>query len=492
MASMAQRLAVAVKAAVGIFSDRASREAQQLLMGLWPASIGDPPTRGARERLAAYADMPWVYALADKVAFAMASVPWTLSAVKRRGAERATRVKAVQYAGLRERTAALVQLRRAGELVDIEEHPMLDLLDAGNALMTGLAVRKVTALHWDLEGEAFWMKERGPGGVPIRAWPMPPDWVRSTPTPRVRTYRVAFRGWQGEIPETEILWLANPNPSNPYGRGTGLVRALADELETDEYAAKSIRATFLNQSRPDFIVYPKNNQILSEPERVRLEQSWAQQHEGFWRAVRARIASRELGVYEFGQTDFRRLQMSQLREGARDLIRQVWGVPPEIMGIVEPGASRATIQRASYLFARWVLVPRLEMFRALLQERLAPEYDERLIVGYVSPVEDDREFRLEVGRSAPWSLTVDEWRALGDSPTLADGAGERYMVPAGLEPHLDFEPPEPTPPPLLEMTPGGTPLPPVAPEKGLGARLEPDERRVFRRLGVWLAGEGDG
>lgn len=115
-----------------------------------------------------------------------------------------------------------------------------------------------------------------------------------------------------------------------------------------------------------------------------------------------------------------------------------------------------TIQRASYLFSRWVLVPRLEMFRALLQERLAPQYDDRLVVGYVSPVEDDREFRLEVGRSAPWSLTVDEWRALGDAEPLESGGGERYMVPAGLEPRVDFEVsevPETPPAPVPETEP---------------------------------------
>ena len=471
MATFRQRLNVAAKAAAGIFSDDSSRRAYGLLSGMWPSSVGEAPTRGARERVAAYADMPWVHALAGKVAGALGTVEWQVLAAKR-GAEPARKVKAAQRGGPAAREATLRRLKAAGELVELEEHPFLDLMDGGNAMMTGLAVRQVTALHWDLEGEAFWLKERGRGGfgVPTAAWPLAPDWVRSTPTPSTPSYRVGFRGWQGTIPETEILWLPQHNPSNPYGRGTGLARALADELETDEYAARSMRMTFLNASRPDFVVSPKSPQEWTQVQRDRLARDWADNHEGFWRQFRARFMSHEVAVHEFGATDFRRLQMTQLREFERDLIRNTWGVPPEIMGIVEPGASRATIQRASYLFARWVLLPRLEMLRAILQERLIPEYDSRLIVGYVSPVEEDREFALEVAKTAAWSRSVDEWRKLQDLEPLPDGAGEYWLVPAGLEPREGFEPVEP----------GAIPPAPFA------GPVLPDERAVLRRVGRWL------
>jgi len=120
-------------------------------------------------------------------------------------------------------------------------------------------------------------------------------------------------------------------------------------------------------------------------------------------------------------------------------------VPPEIMGIVEPGASRATIERANYIFAKWVLEPRLEMFRALLQERLVPEYDDRLIVSYVSPVEDDKEFRLQVGQAAPWSWRVDEWRELAGMPEIENGGGKVFMLPLSLDPVETIEPQEPGP-----------------------------------------------
>ena len=447
MASFTDRLAVAAKALVGVFNEAAAKQAFGLLQGLFPGAAGAPPTRGARERAAAYADMPWLHAVADKVSSAVAAVEWQLKYVKPTGAARAVRVKALQRLGgsweaHRARQARLKALRDVGELVEIAEHPLLDdVLDSGNEYMTGLAVRKTTALHWDLEGEAFWIKERSaladaraPRGVPIGVWPIPPHWIMATPTPHHPFFRVSFRGWQGSIPETEILWMANPNPENPYGRGTGMARALADELETDEYAAGMTRSVFFNQARPDFLIYPKGTDTWGPAERDRLEHDWRAGHEGFWRAMKARFMTREVGVHEFGGAagiSMRNLQMVQLREFERSMIIQVFGVPPEIMGIIESGASRATITQASYVFARWVLVPRLEAFRAVLQERLVPEYDDRLILDYVSPVEKDREFALEAHKATPWAWTVDEHRALVEDPPLDDGAGEVFPLTLG-------------------------------------------------------------
>lgn len=342
MPTLAERFSSAVRAAVGIFSPTAPSD-HGLLRGLWPGGYGATPTPGARERVESYADFPWVFALADKVAYAFATVDWHVYVVRRKSpGAKAHRDPALQTATASLRRAKMEAYRGRGELVEILSHPLLDAMRNGNSLMTGLAVRKVTALHFDLEGETFWMKERDPLGVPVAFWPLPPDWIRATPTVTNPSYLASFRGWRGRIPDTEIAWLTNPNPSNPYGRGTGVVRALADELETDEMAARSVRQTFFNQARPDFVVYPgEEGAEWSEPQRQRLALDWQQQHEGFWRVAKARIASRKIGIHEFSSVDHRKLEMTKLREFERDLVRQTWGVPPEIMGIVEPGASRA-------------------------------------------------------------------------------------------------------------------------------------------------------
>lgn len=438
--TLRQRMSIVGRALVGLFSDESLRQAHGLLAGIYPGAAGTPPLRGTQERLGAFATMPWLHAAADKVAHAFAATEWQLYVARRAGG-RARMVPAVQKAGWtgerreQDRKTLLARLKADGELDQIETHPMLDILNRANAFHTGLDLRRLMALHYDLAGDVFLLKERDGLRTPTGLWPLPAHWIARTPTPTQRTYRVAFRGWHGEIPDTEILWITNPNPEFPYGRGVGIAGALADELETDEYAAKTTRQRFFNQAQPDFLIWPKGEAGISRAEVLRLQEEWLAEHQGFWRVAKPKFLTREVAVHEFeSSVNFRSLQFVQLREFERDCVRQVWGIPPEIMGIVEPGTARATITVASYIFARWVLVPRLEAFRAHFQERLAPEYDERLIVDYSSPIDEDSDRQLQAATAASWALTVDEWRQLVGLPKKEDGSGEVHMIPFNLTP----------------------------------------------------------
>jgi hypothetical protein len=68
----------------------------------------------------------------------------------------------------------------------------------------------------------------------------------------------------------------------------------------------------------------------------------------------------------------------------------------------------------------------------LLATHLVPEFDERLILDYDTPMMEDKEYRLNVARAAPWSLLVDEWRELMDYEPLENGRGRVVAVPLNL------------------------------------------------------------
>lgn len=378
-----------------------------------------------------------MFALTDKVASAFAAVEWKLFYT--RGPDgRATRALDLERASHADRWKAYAARRQAGELVEATGNLLLTVLHKANVLHTGYEFRKLACLQRDLSGDTFLLKERNGFGAPVALWPIPSHWIMALPTPTAPVYRVAHRGWHGEIPATEFLRISNPNPADPYGRGVGLIGVLADEIETDEYSAKYSRQTFLNQARPDFLVFPKEGQgrqPWGKPETERLEEQWRSEHMGFWRVAKPKFLSREVGVFEFNQTSFRDLQLVQLREFERDAIKTVFGVPPEILGVLGPGSNRATITQASAIFNKLVLVPRLESFRAALQEFLVPEYDDKLLVDYVSPLEADAELELETLKAAPFAATLNEIRArLGLAP-LAGPEGNAIALPLTTQLH---------------------------------------------------------
>ena len=451
--SLGTRVSIAAKAFAGIFSDDSARQAHGMLGGIFSGSTGDPPYRGTASILAAYSTMPWLRAVAQRVATSVAAstTQWRLYAPTS-GQRRD--VRTIQRSADSKSRRAL--LRKSDKVTEVENHILLDALNNANSYMVGQSLFKLTQLHLDLVGESFWIKERNAFGAPVEFWPVPPDWIQSTPTPSSRSYEVSFGAWQGTIPETEVLWMADLDPSNPYTRGTGMARSLSDELETDEYAAKHTRQLFFNRARPDMIIWPKQQGAhdigLQQDQVRRLEERWLDGHQGFWRAFKPFFVGREIAVHEVNQS-LQELQLVELRKHERDTIVQVFGIPPELLGILN-NSNRATIESADYLFSRWVITPRLEFLRSQLQERLIPEYDDRLVLDFVSPVQEDRAHMLDAAKAAPWAMKVDEWRTLQGQETLDDDAGQVHMMPMNLMPvRTPSVPPAPVPATVAGETP---------------------------------------
>ncbi|HXH11167.1 MAG TPA: phage portal protein [Alphaproteobacteria bacterium] len=390
---------------------------------------GEPPPRGSAEFLRAYSTMPWLRAVTHKISLAVATPPWTLHVVRRQG--RVRRERAMQHGDLATRTKLLHAAKQAGDLEAITEHPLLDLLHRPNPAMTGMAARRLASLHLELLGEAIWIKERAEQG-PLRGlihalWPIPPSWLIEPPTPTWPFFRFQWRHWHATIPASEVLWLTEPNPEQPYGRGSGTAQSVADELETDEYVSRYLKSWFYNRAMPSAIITVEG----ARPEDIdRAELHWRQKTQGWWRAHLPFFSSRKMEFHKLSDT-FENMQLKDLRTQERDIILQTWGINPEIMGVLV-GSSRAHITAAEFFFQKHVVIPRLELQREFYQETLVPEFDDRLILGYVSPVEEDWDFHLRAAQAFPWAFEIDELRDFAGRPPKPDDAGKVHAVPFSL------------------------------------------------------------
>jgi SPP1 gp7 family putative phage head morphogenesis protein len=411
-----------------------------------------PPRLGTRQLLAAYNTMPWIRAVVQKVSFSVATNPYQLYAAQRGSKAIRNDILAKTTDG-RARHALITRGLKTGELREITNNAFLDFMSIGTPpFFDGTVAAQLTQVHTDLVGESMWVLERkaiggkGGRGTPLSYWVIPPSWVESVPTINNPMFRVVGPYGAREIHADDVVWNYHPNPADPYQRGTGYGHVLGDELETDEYAAKYMKSFFYNDARPPFLVSIEGADG-SEVERVR--SWWNTKHQGFGRWWKPGFINRKVDVHEFGHS-MKDMGMRELREFERNCIMQVYGFPPEIFGITE-SSNRATSEAAKSIYAEHVVTPRLEVERSRRQRIVESEFDDRLIVGYTSPIPEDKEHQLKVMTAIPYAFEMDEVRVAGGLEEKEDGSGKVHMVPFTVTPRLRLDE-EPEPEPIVEPT----------------------------------------
>lgn len=387
------------------------------------------PTKSRRDILLAYREIPWLRAIVSRIATSILDVPWSYYEIENSSKS----FRKLKSSGKEYREKIMNKKIKQGELVEIEDSEIIEFIEAGTLVkngkvLSGKEILKVTQIYLELLGEAFWLIEKTKTGLPLTYWLLNPIWVSDLPTANNPYYSLRLPSGEFEnVPVTEIIHFRDIDVINPYERGYGLAQALSDELGADEYASKYINSFFYNRARPDIIISAEG---LRLEDKERLEAKWLQESRGFWNAYKPYFISGNVKITELSQS-FQSMELVDLRRYERDFILQIFGVPPEIMGIVE-NSNRATIDAANDIFARWVLVPRLEIIRSVLQSQLLPMFEAEGIIDYESPVSEDKEYILNVAKAAPWSLSLNEWRELQGLEPIENG--DVFMTPMNLLP----------------------------------------------------------
>lgn len=388
-----------------------------------------PPLRGTAGLLLAYSTMPRLRAVLDRIAWPIASTP--VQAYRAKGASpKAISAKIASAPHVRGmsrdtgRTKAIKQLVAEGNLEPLKTSRALDTYYRHTPRLTATQRMQVVQAMLDLTGEAFLLKERL-GGTEVRElWPIPPTWV-TLPEKSDAPFEIGGK-MRKTIPQADMIYLRHPDPANPYERGTGIAGTLTDELDADENAAKTASAFFYNQGLPSAIVSFKGEKEQAET----LKAKFDAQNRGARKANTVHFTNSDVNVSQLSQK-FVDMNLVQLREFESSIIRETLGVPPEILGNVT-NSNRATITQANNIFALWALVPRLEFLFDHLNSYLVPDIEEDTVLVYESPVSDDFDFALDVGRVVPYARTLNEWRAwMGDAP-LEGKIGDKVFMPFGL------------------------------------------------------------
>jgi len=350
-----------------------------------------PPQRGSIELLAAYLVSPPFRSVVERISQAFASVPYY---VHTRGAE------------------------------DDFNAPICQLIKRYNRQLIGSQGRQLEQIYLDILGESIVIMLPISGPQRYELYPVSPTWVTVEQTDEGELYIVRIPG-RGEFrfPAPMVAHRRTVDPTNPYGRTRGAGYAVADEIEADEYASKHSKAYFYNSMKPEFIMTVKGTESQARDMKAKL----ADQHQGFRKAWSPMVTSAELTLHELT----RKLgdeKIVELRKSYSDIIRWTYGIPPEIVGIVD-NSNRATAKEADHFLGKYVVEPRAVAY----QEAVLHFYGEAFgnpDLRHVSSIPREFDRQDEIRSRHAHHFTRNEVRMAAGHDPVSDG--DVYAVPVNL------------------------------------------------------------
>lgn len=278
--------------------------------------------------------------------------------------------------------------------VEVKSHAALDLWNKPNDFMTGPMFRESGQQHEELTGEQWWVIARNPQfkKLPLELWPVRPD--RMDPVPDENDFIVGYvyrspSGEQVPLEVEDVIFQRRPNPIDPY-RGMGVVQTILIDLDATRASAEWNRAFFANSAEPGGVIEVERR--LSDEEFNEFNDRWREQHKGVSNAHRVGMLEAGMKWIDRKYT-MRDMQFTELRDVSREIIREAFGFPKPMLGSVDD-VNRANAEAAAYVFAAWLIRPRLERIKEILNTRILPMYGrlgEGLEFDFTDPVPENRE-----------------------------------------------------------------------------------------------------
>jgi len=325
---------------------------------------------GAEAQMRAYGAVSTLFAIVNRTSNATSQVNW--------------RLWKKQVDGRRTTPGATEQR------TEVTRHAALDLWRRPNPFMTTQELVEVVQQHLDLTGEGWIIIGRSPlSTMPLELWPVRPD--RMTPVPHPEKYLAGYvyTGPDGErvpLDVDDVLYMRMPNPLDPY-RGMGPVQAAMVDLDSAKYSAEWNRNFFINSAEPGGVI--EVDRTLSDDEFEQMTVRWREQHQGVAQAHR--VAVIEQGKWVERKYNQKDMQFAELRGVSREIIREAFGIHGHMLGNSQD-VNKANAEAGEISFARWLVYPRAQRIKQVLNTRLLPLFGaDNLEFDHDRVIPEDRE-----------------------------------------------------------------------------------------------------
>ncbi len=349
-----------------------------------------PPTAMERE-MRAMGQVGTLFAIVTKLATATSAVEWKLWRKAKSG--------------------------KKEDRTEVTTHLALQIWNKPNEYYTRSEFVESFQQHSELTGESWWVVSRDPrSSLPLELWPVRPDKMRPVPDAQDFIVGYIYTGPSGEqipLERDQVIMLRSPNPLDPY-RGMGPVQTILPDLTASNMAAQYVANFFANSAEPGGIIEVEKR--LSDDEFDEMTTRWREQHQGVSNAHR--VAILEQAKWVDRKYTMKDMQFAELRTSSSEIIREAFGFPKPLLGSVDD-VNRANAEAAEYVFAKWLIVPRLDRIKGALNsdwlKLFYPKGAEPDVeFDYETPVPEDKEF--ESANKKATAETVAIYLAQGFDP----------------------------------------------------------------------------
>lgn len=272
-------------------------------------------------------------------------------------------------------------------VIEIMEHPFLDLMDTVSRSRDQFDFMQETSLYLDLTGDAYWWIRPGPLGVPAELWSLRSDRVTIIPDTQggVKEYRYGLGANTISIAPDRIVHFRAPS-IREYYYGMGKIevayRAVCTDREREQYELQ----LFHNRGISEMTISPKGTTILTDPQARELEVAFANK----MRDGRPKVLKGDIQV---DKISFSPREMLAL-ESRRWNVREILNAFGQSEALYSETAIRANVEAAIYSWGKFEIDPALTRIAQKINAQVLPMYDDRLYCAFDTQAMRDKEFDL--------------------------------------------------------------------------------------------------
>lgn len=299
---------------------------------------------------------------------------------------------------------------KQGNKTLMDDHEAMTLLHKPNRFQTDIDILYLMSAHLEAFGRTFLMPEitKGDMRIPTGLYVVNPNFViiKSDPIKLYSSYTLKVGTQSEEKKLEELINIWRPSPFN-QAQAVSTIQMARYEANGDLNALNYNESFFQQGARPSGVL--TTEQELTQDQQGDLKQQWKDSYEGKENHNKTMVLG---GGMKYTQMSLNQKDMDfiEQRKLSRDQILSIFRVPKSVLAIADD-VNRANADAQEYIFAKYVVKPRLEMIFDKLNTFYLPMFKgtEGMYFEFDNPVPEDKELALREKEAS-----VGKWRTVNE------------------------------------------------------------------------------